>query len=287
MELAEAALAATHASIDRIKADEARAEAVLKQARLDHERVDELLATKVSAQADYDKTTEQLRVAEADLKRAQVANHEAEQQKITAEKSLLYYKERLGYARMVSPYDGLVVRRDRDPGGVVVPGGSILQIISTNEIWVSAWIDETAIAGLAPSQPAQVLFRSEPTSPYPGEVARLGRETDRETREILVDVHVKELPRNWTVGQRAEVFIETSRHPSTLVVPSRFVQWRQGKPGLFVDQKGKTRWKPAQLGLRGRESVEITQGVMAGQVVVKPVAGKKQELTEGRRIRVL
>jgi len=32
---------------------------------------------------------------------------------------------------------------------VVVPGSSILQLISTNEIWVSAWVDETAMAGLA------------------------------------------------------------------------------------------------------------------------------------------
>lgn len=287
VEIAGAALAAARATIDRIKADEARAEAVLKQARLDHERVSELLATQVSAQADFDKTMEQLRVAEADLKRSQAANQETELQKITAEKNLQYHQERLSYARIISPYNGLVVRRDRDPGGVVVPGGSILQIISTNEIWVSAWVDETAIAQLAPGQSAQVIFRSEPTCTYPGEVARLGRETDRETREILVDVHVSKLPRNWTVGQRAEVFVATRQKPSALVVSSPFVQWRQGKPGLFVNDRGKARWRNVQLGLRGREAIEITQGVSAGEMVVKPVSDQKQQLNEGQRIRVL
>jgi multidrug resistance efflux pump len=39
--------------------------------------------------------------------------------------------------------DGLIVRRDRDPGDVVVPGTSILYLVSLKEVWVSAWVDET------------------------------------------------------------------------------------------------------------------------------------------------
>jgi HlyD family secretion protein len=84
-------------------------------------------------------------------------------------KNLGYQQERLGFTRILSPYDGLVTRRDRDPGGVVVPGSSILQLISTNELWVSAWVDETAAAALRTGQPARVVFRSEPApKSYPG-----------------------------------------------------------------------------------------------------------------------
>ena len=133
---------------------------------------------------------------------------------------MLYQKEHLAFTEMRSPYDGLVTRRDRDPGGVVVPGASILQLVATNEIWVSAWVDETAMAGLKPGQPARVVFRSEPGKSYAGEVARLGREADRETREFVVDVRVKELPENWTMGQRAEVFIETGRKSDVVVMPA-------------------------------------------------------------------
>ena len=154
---------------------------------------------------------------------------EAESQVLTAEKNLLYQKEHLGFTEMRSPYDGLVTRRDRDPGGVVVPGASVLQLVATNEIWVSAWVDETAMAGLRAGQPARVVFRSEPGKRYAGEVARLGREADRETREFVVDVRVKELPENWTIGQRAEVFIETGRKIGRLVMPAPFVRWRENK----------------------------------------------------------
>jgi len=283
VEVAEATRVAARASLERVRTDEARAVAVAKQARLDHQRVSDLVATKIASQQDLDKAIETLQVADADVKRSQAAIAEAESQVVTAEKNLAYQQERLTYTRILSPYDGLVVRRDRDPGGVVVPGGSLLQLISTNEIWVSAWVDETVMSDLATGQPTRVVFRSEPGTDYPGEVARLGRETDRETREFLVDVRVKELPRNWTVGQRAEVFIETGRKSRALVIPQGFVQWRGGKPGVFVNEHGKARWRAVTLGLRGREAVEIAQGVSAGEQVVKP-GQPKQELSDGQRI---
>jgi len=283
VEVALATLAAARASLDRVKTDEARSLAVEKQARLEHQRASDLLATKISSQADFDKAMEQLNVAEADVKRSRAAITEAESQVLTAEKNLLYQQERLTFTQIVSPYDGLIVRRDRDPGGVVVPGSSILQMISTNEIWVSAWVDETAGTRLVADQPARVVFRSEPAKSYPGELARLGRETDRETREFLVDVRVKALPKNWTVGQRAEVYIETGRKESTLALPQRFMSWRGGKPGAFVIQNGKAKWREVKPGLRGLETIEISEGLAAGDVVGKPrEAG--QPLTDGQRV---
>ena len=122
--IAEATLAAAQATVERVRSDEARAQAVLQQAQLDHRRSTKLLAGKIAAQADFDKTAEALHVAEADLKRSQAAIVEAQSQVFTAEKNLLYQNEHLAFTEMRSPYDGLVTRRDRDPGGIVVPGGS-------------------------------------------------------------------------------------------------------------------------------------------------------------------
>lgn len=285
VEVSEAARVAARASLERVRTDEARALAVAKQARLDHQRVSDLVTTRVASQQDLDKAIETLQVADADVKRSQAAIAEAESQVVTAEKNLAYQKERLTYTRILSPYDGMVVRRDRDPGGVVVPGGSLMQLISTNEVWVSAWVDETAMSDLVAGQSARVVFRSEPGMSYEGEVARLGRETDRETREFLADVRVKKLPRNWTVGQRAEVFIETGRKSEALVIPQGFVQWRGGKAGVFINEHGKARWRAVTPGLRGREAVEIVQGVSAGEQVVKPCE-LRQELGDGQRVSV-
>jgi HlyD family secretion protein len=282
--IAEATLAAARATAERVRADEARAQAVLKQAQQDHQRSIELLAGKITSQADFDRTAEALHVAEADLKRSQSAIMEAESQVRTEEKTLLYQREHLAFTEMRSPYDGLVTRRDRDAGGVVVPGASILQLVATNEIWVSAWVDETAMGGLKAGQAARAVFRSEPAKGYAGEVARLGREADRETREFVVDVRVKELPENWTIGQRAEVFIETGRKSNVVVVPSAFVRWRENKPGVYVNDHGQARWRGVTLGLRGLQNAEVTHGLSVSEQIIRPVEGQKQALTDGQRI---
>lgn len=283
VEIARAALAATRATADRVRADQDRAEAVGRLTRLDHQRNTELLATRAVAQADFDKSLQALRVAEADLQRARLAITETERQIATAEKTLLYQQARLADTRLVSPFDGLVVRRHRDPGEIVVPGSAILEIISTAEIWVASWVDETALAGLAVGQPARVVFRSEPARNYPGEVARLGRQTDPETREFPVEVRLTTLPANWTVGQRAEVYIATEKKNAATAVPSAFLQLRDGQPGVFVAPGGQARWRAVSVGLRGRDAVEIITGLAPGERIVATV-DPRSPLADGDRI---
>ncbi|HSA03311.1 MAG TPA: biotin/lipoyl-binding protein, partial [Candidatus Paceibacterota bacterium] len=52
VQVAEAALAAARASVDRMRAEEARAQAVLRLARLENQRVADLWQNRVAAQAD-------------------------------------------------------------------------------------------------------------------------------------------------------------------------------------------------------------------------------------------
>ena len=67
--MAKAGLNAAVATVERVRADEGRAQAVLKQAQLNHGRALDLRKSNVSAEAELDKAIESLRVAEADLKR--------------------------------------------------------------------------------------------------------------------------------------------------------------------------------------------------------------------------
>ena len=282
--IAAATLAAAKQTAERVRADLARSEAVLAQAQLDHKRMTGLTTTRAVSQADADKAAEALRVAEADLTRSNAAIAEAEGQIVVAEKNLLFRKDQLAFTEIHAPYDGLVIRRDRDPGEMLVPGASLMQMISLDELWVSAWVDETAMPGLAVEQPARIVFRSEPGHGYPGKVSRLGRETDRETREFLVDVHAAELPKNWTIGQRAEVFIETGRQADAVVLPSAFVVWKDGRAGVLVNAGGKTQWREITPGLRGKDQLAVIKGLNAGDQVVRAPGNRKTPLAEGQRI---
>jgi multidrug efflux pump subunit AcrA (membrane-fusion protein) len=136
---------------------------------------------------------------------------------------------------------------------------------------------------LEAGQPARIVFRSDPDHPYPGKVVRLGRETDRETREFRVDVRPETLPDHWTIGQRAEVYIETDRKTNVTLVPAGFVVWRDGSAGVFTAVDGRSAWRELKLGLRGRDAFEVLDGLSPDEVVVRP-AVDHPPLTAGRRI---
>ncbi|MBI5758522.1 MAG: efflux RND transporter periplasmic adaptor subunit [Planctomycetales bacterium] len=285
VEIAQANLETAQAAIDRLKSDEVRAAATLTSAKSEHHRVEQLAAKKVISQSDIDKSAEALAVAEAGVDRAKFAVVEGRKQLVAAEKTTQYHQARLADTQITAPFDGLIVRRQRDAGDVAVPGSPILTLISTKELWISAWVDETEMSRLKVDQPARVVFRSEPDREFWGRVFRLGREADRETREFVVDVHVLELPANWAVGQRADVYIETERKPDATVLPPAFVVWRDNAPGVFINANGAAEWRPLVLGLRRHDMVEVVRGVEPGEFVVMPVDGQSS-LRSGGRIHV-
>ncbi len=149
-------------TVERTIADEARAKALLEQARLDYDRYSGLLASKSISQEQMDKTSQNLAVAEAEMAWASAAIAEACREQVEARERLHFQQARLADTSITAPFDGLIVRRDRELGDIVVPGGSIFVLVSTKEMWVSAYVDESAMDGLAPGQPARIVFRSEP-----------------------------------------------------------------------------------------------------------------------------
>jgi HlyD family secretion protein len=283
--VAAADVEVARASLERVEWEIDAARSANLLARTEHERIAQMLASGAASGGERDKAVQQRDAAAAEFRRASAAKVELERQLVRAEETLRYYRERLADTSMLAPFDGLVVRRAKEPGDVVVPGTAILEVISTAEIWVSAWVDESAVAGLCAGRPARVVFRSEPARTYRGKVARVSPQTDRETREFLVDVSLEALPPRWAIGQRAEVHVEVARRDDALVVPQRMVTWRGGKPGVMIADGGKARWRNVTLGLRGTAHVEVAEGLSEGQVVIESRDASKA-LRDGRRVKV-
>jgi len=282
-EMAKVGVAAAKAGLNRFEADQNQAQAVFKQAEQNHERVAMLIKSNAASPTDMDKAREQMDVALAGVARADAALLEAKQQELVAESTLAFHQARLADTVVAAPFAGLIVQRYRDPGAVAVPGSPVLSLISTEVLWVSAWVDETEMSRIAVGQPARVAFRSENAKSFRGEVARLGRETDRETREFTVDIRVLELPTNWAVGQRAEVYIETARRDKANIVPASAVTWREGTAGVFAQLDGAAHWRPVKLGLSNREQVEVLEGVAADEQILLPSEAAAKSI-EGRKV---
>ncbi len=280
--VAEATIEAAKVSVGRFKAEQRQAQSTFSQTESEYRRVGGLVEQNAVTESEFEKARETFEVAQAGVARAEAALLEAEQQVALAKESLEYQKTRLADTQLVAPFDGLVIKRYRDPGAIAVPGSPILDIISLDELWISAWVDETQMGHLQADLPARVVFRSQPDKNFSGRVARLGKQSDRETREFVVDVRVVELPDNWSIGQRAEVYIEWARADDATIVAERLITNRDGQTGVYVAEQSLARWQPIEIGLQGRELVEVAKGLQPGDAVVAPLRGAA--LQDGRRI---
>lgn len=283
VEMAKAELSFARAGVEKADSGIKRAEAIEKEARTSFARYAELSPTGAVSVDAYEKVRQQMEVAAAELTQAHSAKLEAEKLVVKDQASLQYAQAQLAYTVIAAPFDGLVVKRYRDAGGIVVPGNMVLELISLDQLWISAWVDETLLNTLKVSQTANVVFRSDPGTALPGKVVRISPQADRETREVLVDVAVDPLPRTWAVGQRAEVYIETARKENVTVIPQRVIVWRNGQPGVFIIDNGKARWRRIVLGIEGQETVEVVEGLHAGQAVLIPGSNMPKD---GRRVKV-
>jgi RND family efflux transporter MFP subunit len=284
VEMAKAELSFAQAGAERAVSQIKSAEATEKQAKTSFDRQSKLVSSGAVSVDAFEKAQQQLEVAQAGLSQSQSAKIEAEKLVAKNEAALQFAQAQLAYTVIAAPFDGLIVKRSRDSGDIVVPGSMVLDMISLDQLWISAWVDETMLDKLKVGQISKIVFRSDSKTELPGKVARISPQVDTETREVLVDVTVDRLPQSWAVGQRAEVYIETDRKENAVVIPQRVIVWRQQQPGVFVIENGRTHWQKIVLELQGKDKAEAAKGLQPGQVVLVP--GSKLP-RDGRAVRVI
>ena len=283
--MATAGISSSEATLGRFRAEIAQAKSTFAKTEADLGRTQKLINANSISQSEFDQTQEAFELAKSGLLRAEANLLEAEQQVTLNRETLKFQESRLADAKLLAPFDGLVIARERDAGAIVVPGSPILQLISLDELWVSAWVDETEMDQLKADQPAKIVFRSQPDISFDGSVARLGKQSDRETREFTVDVRALKLPEIWAIGQRAEVFIETERVDDSVWIPASFLSKKGDDQGVFVYSDGVAKWRMLKLGIEGRDTVAVVDGLSNGEVIVKPTQPSSR-LTDGRKVLV-
>ncbi len=273
LSVAEAGRQQAEAGVGRAGAELDQARATAGRARADFQRLQQLFRDGILSRADLDAAQEKLRVAEAAAKAMEASGLQARRGVALAQGTESLQRIAFAEGRLLSPVDGLLVRRLREPGDIVPAGTPVLTVVSTRKLWVRAWVDETALGHLRLGQPAQVEFRSQPGRAYPARVDRISRQTDRQTHELLVDVEMLGLPEGFAVGQRADVRIGVSGPGEALRVPAAYVDRAHG--ACFVNRDGRVHRVAVKVGFAGSDYVEILGGLQPGEQVLRsPQAGR-------------
>jgi HlyD family secretion protein len=270
------------AAIARLAADEQRARATLLFSEQEATRLRALAASGSVSPRDLDLAEQQLSLAKADLERVRATQAEAQKEIAVASSATESKAATVTRAVLVSPFDGVVIRRFKDPGDTVVVGTTVLRVVAVDRLWARAAIDESMLSELHEGLPAEVALLGEKGEPLRGTVDRVGREVDRQTHEVLVDVLLSQPPTPLAIGHRADVHIELGRAKEAARIPLAFV--RRDADGAFVmaDRDGRVARVPIQVGAIGRDLVGVSAGLRGGETVLDGVT-PGAALAPGRR----
>jgi len=84
----------------------------------------------------------------------------------------------LEYATVVSPFDGVVVRRWQDPGAIVSAGRPVLTLLDPRELYIAANIKEQYLNKISPGSKVDISIDAYPDLKMTGRVDKIMRATN-------------------------------------------------------------------------------------------------------------
>ncbi|MCC7535035.1 MAG: efflux RND transporter periplasmic adaptor subunit [Deltaproteobacteria bacterium] len=278
---AQTGVAAARASLRRLAAEEERVRALLVTAEREAARAHTLFGAGAVSGQQRDDAVDRARVARAELDRVLAQRSEATRGIDVAAGGAEQRRVAMVRATLLAPFEGLVTRRFREPGDTVSVGSTVLRIVDTSRVYVSASVDETVLPRLAVEQRSTIHFPGE-DAPIAGRVTRVSWEADRQTHEILVEVTPDRLERRVAIGQRADVRIEIARRDRVVRVPIGMVHHDASGPYVHVDEGGRIARARPRFGVTGNDRVEVLGGLSPGATLLGPERGAAP-LPVGRR----
>ena len=271
-----------------------RARAEMMQAQADAERLQQLVA-------DGAVTTQQAEQAETAFLAAEQIFRSAEEQVRTREQAVVaaqgrvdaqaalvaQAEERLSYASLIAPLNGVVLERVMEPGNLVQPGTEVLKLGDFSAVKVIVQISELDLAQLERGQPAQVQLDAFPGETWSGRITRISPVADPTARLVPIEVEIPNGDRRIGSGLLARVNFTAGDVAIVLPTQALEVNPELLEPTVFIldeSQENPTvSARPVEIGDRTNGRVEILAGLAPGERVV---ISSDAPLSDGQAVRL-
>ena len=300
---AELALAVTSLQrAVRLKEDRIGNQVDVDQALMSRDRADAVLsatrAELTASQAAVQDAVASVRVAEAD-------KQVAEAQVGVAQAARDLSAATLSKTEVRAPFDGVVVLKDAEVGEVVSPTslggssarGSVATMVDFASLEVQCELPEKSLSGVVLGAPAAIYLDAFAEHRLAGRVDRIWPTANRQkaTVEVRIKLEAPDTTLRPEMGCRV-VFLDgpatapvegapkaEAALPPAVLLPETAVVTVDGKPAVFVVERGVARARPVTIGARRGASLPVTDGLQGGErVVVDP----PPSLEDGDRVRI-
>jgi HlyD family secretion protein len=274
---AEAALQVAQANAKKAETQHAlraqvnrRRQSLLERQSASQEAADDAQANEAVAAAD-------LLVARSDIEVARAKRDDALAQQETD-------KVVLSQHQLKAPFDAVVISRAKELGSVLGAGETLFTLVAPETVWILAYVDEARAGDIAVGQSAEVRLRSLPQRLFRGHVTRIGIESDRVNEERRINVACDDCPKEFVLGEQAEVFITKARLAQAIMIPEALIDGFDGSAGtIWVIEDGRLARRRVTLGQRAIDGRVELRDLPAGLLVPATVTSA---FREGRAVRV-
>ncbi len=188
---AQASAASVSSQTRNIEAQISEARANVDKARRDHIRARDLADKKMFSAAALDAAETAVKAAEAHVNALEAqlrstresaaaagqqvavssASLKAAQAKaLSTEASLLLAKNQLIDTRVIAPASGIISKKAVEPGQMIQAGQTLMYLVPTDELWITANLKETELEQVKPGQDVEIEIDSYPDLKLQGHV---------------------------------------------------------------------------------------------------------------------
>lgn len=271
-------------SVEQANLQKARTNLVLAEKNAQRFKVlaDKNLVAKQEAE-QYDTTCQ---VAREEVSRCQATLEAARMEQRANRAGLGFARSKVADTLIYAPQDGVVITRDLEQGATVTPGMSIFTLADPKTVWVKANVDESQLKGVAVGKKALIALRSSAGEQFPGQVARLGHQSDRVTEELEVDVAFAQPLKNFRLGEQSDVYIVAGTKKGAPSLPAAAIVTKEKKRGVWTVVNSRLAFKPVTVGIEDRRNLtEIVAGLSGSEQIAMAPAPEMAKFSEGMKVR--
>ncbi|MBK8319686.1 MAG: efflux RND transporter periplasmic adaptor subunit [Betaproteobacteria bacterium] len=242
------------------------AESDFATARADRERYAGLLGKKFVSQAAFEAKDNAFKSAQARLEQAR------SQSRISGNQA--------SYGTLSSEFPAIVTAVLADAGQVLAAGQAVFRLARPEEKEVLIAVPESRLAELKAAKTLAVNLWADPKISMSGELRELSPAADATTRTYAARIRIQNPPPEVRLGMTARVALNAASD-SRLSVPLAAVVNQGNGPLVWVVSEGKAQPRPVKVGEFSEQTVSITEGLQAGELVIITGASK---LVDGQAV---
>lgn len=249
------AVAEAHASLTQAQAELRIAEADLKRAK--SLSAEEIISRKEYLRAQTDRSKAAALVQNAvDRLRLLGGDPEAKGSDVSA-------------FAVTAPFAGIVIEKQVTLGELVSPSESMFTVADLSTVWIQADVPETALGKIREGVSAKVSVPAYPGQNFGGLVSYIGATLDKDTRTTAARIEVPNSDGRLKPGMFATATIEAAGDKREVIaLPDAAIVLLEGVPSVFVYEQGAYEARQVEPGDRIGGRTLLKSGVKAGDQVV-------------------